>query len=373
MDRAGASPTRAESPVRSITEGDDDVLPEAPSSPRRVSMNDLSRYLRTHQLRQKAYHSSFDQEEEDYDGFEGEEEDYSLTPSEAALRIKPTLRECRSTSGISLGRRRGVSDVGLGSSYDSNESNDKDDDDHVPMTNLARRYSSSDLSFPNHAGAACGIHNNGKRRIRKRAMRLSIRRSMDLSGQTIEHFSSVHSRSSGSFQDQQQHQPSASNLLHGGMYGIQEDLNWDPDDEPDELRATVVLELFLKAADVSHNLQGWVTMEKWSSKLFLEVKSAHEAGRGDDPEPGWYENQIGFLESYLIPIARRLHDTGVFGPHIGPIFEQIVMFNLERWISDGMEVTEAVVRQWQEQQWELEQEQKRNENDGSHRGAAVHH
>lgn len=330
---------REESPIRKH-----EISTDAPVSPRRVSMNDLSHYLGKHQQQQlrRAYHGSYDQDEDYYDGFAGEE-DESQTPSET-LR-KPILRECRSTSGASISRRIGAS----GEHYDSTDSNEKEDDD-VPMTSLSRRYSSSDAFFANNPNGS----NNHKRRVRKRAMRLSIRRSMDLSGQTIEHFSSAHSRS-GSFE---QHHGNSPSNLHGGMYGIQEDINWDPDDEPDELRATVVLELFLKAADVAHNLQGWTTLEKWSSRLFMEVKSAFENGRGYDPEPGWYENQIGFLESYLIPMARRLHDTGVFGTQIGPIFEQIVMFNLERWITDGMEVTEAVIRKWQEQKWELEQQQK---------------
>ena len=73
------------------------------------------------------------------------------------------------------------------------------------------------------------------------------------------------------------------------------------------------METILLASDVAHNLQGWDQMAKWSNRLLLELRKAHVQGRGADPTDGWYSNQIGFLEAYLLPLARRLDDTGVFG------------------------------------------------------------
>ncbi len=63
-------------------------------------------------------------------------------------------------------------------------------------------------------------------------------------------------------------------------------------EEPDELKISVLLELFLTAADVSHNLQGWEQMVKWSNCLYLELQRALLMGRGTDPKPNWFQNQV---------------------------------------------------------------------------------
>ena len=63
-------------------------------------------------------------------------------------------------------------------------------------------------------------------------------------------------------------------------------------EEPDELKMSILLELFLTAADVSHNLQGWGQMVKWSNCLYLELQRALLSGRGTDPQPNWFQNQV---------------------------------------------------------------------------------
>lgn len=63
-------------------------------------------------------------------------------------------------------------------------------------------------------------------------------------------------------------------------------------EEPDELKMSILLELFLTAADVSHNLQGWEQMVKWSGCLYLELQRALLMGRGTDPKPNWFQNQV---------------------------------------------------------------------------------
>jgi 3'5'-cyclic nucleotide phosphodiesterase len=142
--------------------------------------------------------------------------------------------------------------------------------------------------------------------------RLGIRRSMDLSGEAIE-----------VYQKRQSIGPN--------------------NDLPDDLKASVVLETILTAADVAHNLQGWTQMRKWSGKLYLELRRAFVQGKGIDPRLRWYENQIGFLESYLLPLARRLEDTGVFGFDEGQRFVTIVESNRDKWFIDGAVVTKEVI------------------------------
>lgn len=148
--------------------------------------------------------------------------------------------------------------------------------------------------------------------------RLGLRRSMDLGGEEIEFYNGAHSVASTN------HEPCR-------------------DDEPDELRAAVVMETIITAADVAHNLQGWDQMVIWSGRLYLELRKAYIEERGIDPETRWYENQIGFLESYLLPLARRLEDTGVFGDELGQLFATIVEANRDQWIQEGQDVTEAIV------------------------------
>lgn len=50
----------------------------------------------------------------------------------------------------------------------------------------------------------------------------------------------------------------------------------DVDNDPlDELKQLVVMEQLLLASDVAHNLQGWEQMVKWSTRLFFELKKAY--------------------------------------------------------------------------------------------------
>ena len=83
-------------------------------------------------------------------------------------------------------------------------------------------------------------------------------------------------------------------------------------DEPDDLKAAVVIECHLKAADVAHHFQSWDNVELWMSRLYKELVKAHDAGRGRDPRPGWFDNQIRIFESYLMPLANKLEQIGVF-------------------------------------------------------------
>lgn len=141
--------------------------------------------------------------------------------------------------------------------------------------------------------------------------RLGIRRSMDLSGEALEAFSS-------------------------------HDTN-DDSNEYDEFKASVVLECIMTAADVAHNLQGWDQMVLWSGRLYKELRKAYVEKRGSfDPSSRWFENQIGFLESYLLPLANRLEDTGVFD-NAG--FSDIVKSSRDKWLLDGLDVTADCIKE----------------------------
>jgi len=93
----------------------------------------------------------------------------------------------------------------------------------------------------------------------------------------------------------------------------------------------------------SYSLFYFFVQVKWSGRLYLELRRAYVAKRGPDPQGKWFENQIGFLESYLLPVARRLEDTGVFTDEAGQIFATIVEANRDEWLTKGFEETQKIV------------------------------
>jgi hypothetical protein len=161
---------------------------------------------------------------------------------------------------------------------------------------------------------------------RSRNTRLGLRRTMDLTGQSIEVYQSQGTRTSAT----------GAEISHKGEKSV-------APETIDELCESVVMETILKAADVAHSLQSFDEMTKWSNRLFLELRKAYVDGRGDSPQNGWFRNQIGFLDAYLLPLARKLDDAGVFGDTKGAVFAENVEENRERWTREGMSLTAAIV------------------------------
>eukprot|EP00934_Nitzschia_sp_Nitz4_P007445 Nitzschia sp. Nitz4//scaffold17_size182527//156864//160606//NITZ4_001879-RA/size182527-snap-gene-0.304-mRNA-1//-1//CDS//3329539415//7435//frame0 len=79
-------------------------------------------------------------------------------------------------------------------------------------------------------------------------------------------------------------------------------------------KATIVIEHLIQAADVAHTMQHWQVYQKWNERLFHEMYTAYLEGRSSiDPSEGWYKGEIGFFDFYIIPLAKKLDDCGVFG------------------------------------------------------------
>jgi len=79
-------------------------------------------------------------------------------------------------------------------------------------------------------------------------------------------------------------------------------------------KATIVIEHLIQASDVSHTMQHWHVYRKWNECLFQECYRAYLDGRApNDPSIGWYKGEIGFFDFYIIPLAKKLKDCGVFG------------------------------------------------------------
>lgn len=79
-------------------------------------------------------------------------------------------------------------------------------------------------------------------------------------------------------------------------------------------KATIVIEHLIQASDVAHTMQHWHVYRKWNEKLFREMYKAFLEGRAErNPAEFWYDGEIGFLDFYVIPLAKKLKDCGVFG------------------------------------------------------------
>ena len=165
-----------------------------------------------------------------------------------------------------------------------------------------------------------------------RTARLGFRRSMDLSGTFIE-----------AYNDEKRVSASTCELPNEPKIML------PPPEKIDDLRETVIMETIIKSADVAHNLQGFDQMVRWSSCLYLEQRKAYAEGRGEDPMNGWYDNQTGFLDFYILPLARKLDDAGAFGDTRGSIFVSTVEYNRRRWLKEGMRVTMNIVKKGQQE------------------------
>jgi len=148
--------------------------------------------------------------------------------------------------------------------------------------------------------------------------RLGIRRALDLTGDQIDAYGTTNEAK----------------------------LQNDPD-RPDELKEIVILEQLMKAADVAANMQNWETMVTWCKRLFQEQKKCFVDGRGVDPIKDWHENQIAFFESYTMPLACRLAETGIFEYASAQEFVNGVRQNNIRWMIEGMQVIEEMVFEWE--------------------------
>jgi hypothetical protein len=95
---------------------------------------------------------------------------------------------------------------------------------------------------------------------------------------------------------------------------FQEGPEGDSREEDTNRKATIVIEHLIQASDVAHTMQHWHVYQKWNARLFQELYSAFLSGRCDkDPSEGWYLGEIGFFDHYIIPLAMKLKECGVFG------------------------------------------------------------
>ena len=115
--------------------------------------------------------------------------------------------------------------------------------------------------------------------------------------------------------------------------------------EDTDRKATIVIEHLIQASDVAHTMQHWHVYVKWNQKLFEEMYKAHKDGRttnGNDPTDGWYKGELWFYDNYIIPLAKKLKDCGVFGVSSDE-YLNYAMKNRAEWESKGRQVVAGFV------------------------------
>ena len=52
---------------------------------------------------------------------------------------------------------------------------------------------------------------------------------------------------------------------------------------------------------------------RWNERFFLECSKAYRGRAETNPAETWYQGELGFFDFYIIPLAKKLKDRGVFG------------------------------------------------------------
>jgi hypothetical protein len=107
-------------------------------------------------------------------------------------------------------------------------------------------------------------------------------------------------------------------------------------------KAAIVMEHLIQASDVAHTMQHWHVFQKWNHNFFNEQYAAYKAGRSDkDPSVGWYEGELGFFDNYIIPLAKKLAECGVFGVSSDE-YLNYALENRREWSEKGKEIVDKM-------------------------------
>lgn len=106
------------------------------------------------------------------------------------------------------------------------------------------------------------------------------------------------------------------------------------------LQKCVRNEHLMLLADVSHLAQGWDNFIKWNFRLFKELHESWKKGYCEDPQVGWYQGQIGFIDNYILPLAKR--SQAYVEKDFGDALVANVLRNRNRWVECGVKATEMM-------------------------------
>mmetsp|Transcript_7886 Transcript_7886/g.15271 ORF Transcript_7886/g.15271 Transcript_7886/m.15271 type:complete len:1152 (-) Transcript_7886:303-3758(-) len=101
-------------------------------------------------------------------------------------------------------------------------------------------------------------------------------------------------------------------------------------------KTTMVIEIIMQASDVAHTIQHWHIYRKWNDLLYAEAFQAYRAGRSDrNPADYWYDGEISFFNTTVIPLAQKIKDCGVFCSSSSDEFLKYALNNKKEWMAKG--------------------------------------
>jgi len=115
------------------------------------------------------------------------------------------------------------------------------------------------------------------------------------------------------------------------------------------LKATIVIEHLIQASDVAHTMQHWHIYRRWNENFFRECYQAYLDGRAEtNPADSWYKGEIGFFDFYIIPLAKKLKECGVFGVSSDEYLSYAEQ-NRKEWEQRGEEIVQDMIQKVEEQ------------------------
>ncbi len=106
-------------------------------------------------------------------------------------------------------------------------------------------------------------------------------------------------------------------------------------------KAILVAEHLIQVSDVSHTLQDFNVFTKWNKLLFKEMFLGYKAGRANnDPSKNWYESELKFFDTHVIPIANRLCECQVFRTSADICLANAIN-NRRKWEQKGRSIVDA--------------------------------
>jgi 3'5'-cyclic nucleotide phosphodiesterase len=108
-------------------------------------------------------------------------------------------------------------------------------------------------------------------------------------------------------------------------------------------KATIVFEHIIQASDVCHTMQHWHTYQKFNSRLFEERNVAYRKGLAGENPPwvGWYNGELWFFDNYIIPLAQKLNNCGVFRVSYHE-YLSYAQENRAEWERKGLQIVEKL-------------------------------
>jgi len=184
---------------------------------------------------------------------------------------------------------------------------------------------------------------------RRRFRSLVIQMVMSTDIASPERIALTHSRWKEAFEaDRSKFPRSVNKPVRNIRFGIKRALNLSGEtidlfsDNELELKSSAVIEQLIEAADIAHLMQSYQNFTKWNKRLYAELYHANTQGRGFDPSGNWFQGQIAFVDSYVLPLAKRLLVADVFGPD-SDIFITLAHLNRRKWIVSGSKFCEQIL------------------------------